>query len=202
MNDTSPRPSSRLPLVLALAYLVWWAVLAVNPVSRAIWWAENIPALLVVGLLAATYHRHRFSDLAYGLMAVWLFWHTFGGHYTFAEAPFEAVTRFFGFSRNHFDRVAHFAVGLYAYGLAELAERRGWAKPWFAVLAAVLAVMAVAAAYQIIEWWFAVLSGGNAGLEFLGSQGDVWDAQKDMLADTLGAFAAAGLYLAVGRRRR
>ncbi len=199
--DTPARPASRLPLLLALAYLVWWAVLAVNPVSREIWWAENLPALGVFGLLAGTWRWQKFSNPAYGLMAVWLFWHTYGGHYTFAETPFDAVTEFFGFSRNHFDRVAHFSVGLYAYAAAEIAERRGWARPWFAVASAVLAIMAVAAGYEIVEWWFAELTGGDAGVEFLGSQGDIWDAQKDMLADTLGALFAAGLYLIVRRRR-
>ena len=62
--------------------------------------------------------------------------------------------------------------------------------------------MSVAAAYEIIEWWYAVIAGGDAGVEFLGSQGDVWDAQKDMLADTLGAISALSLFYALHARNR
>lgn len=188
------KPASTLPLALAAAYLLWWAVLAVSPVSRAVWWAENIPAMLVFAGLALTYRHFRFSGPAYLLMAVWLFWHTLGGHYTFAHVPFGWVTDLFGFQRNHFDRVGHFAVGFYAYGAAELLVRKRWANRATAMAFGLCCIMAVAAAYEIIEWWYAVLEGGDAGVEFLGSQGDVWDAQADMLADTLGALFSLGLY--------
>jgi len=182
------------PLVLAGLFLVAFCGLAVSPVSRAVWWAENIPALAVFGLLVCTARRWRFSDLAYGLMAVWLFLQIIGGHYTFANVPFDLVTRLFGFTRNHFDRVAHFAVGFYAFPIAELLWRKRLAHPAVILLFGLTAIMAVACAYEIIEWGYAVLEGGEAGVEFLGSQGDPWDAQKDMLADTLGALGALALF--------
>lgn len=194
------RPAPTLPLALAAAYVLWWALLAVNPVSRAVWWAENIPAMLVFAGLALSYPRFRFSNLAYLLMAVWLFWHTLGGHYTFAHVPFGWVTDLFGFERNHFDRVGHFAVGFYAFAAAELLERKRWANLGTALAFGLCLIMAVAAAYEIIEWWYAALEGGEAGIEFLGSQGDVWDAQKDMLADTLGAIVSLILYVLARRR--
>lgn len=184
----------RFPLLLALAYVVFWAVLAIAPVSRAVWWAENLPLMIVFLLLACTYRQYRFSNAAYVMMACWMFWHTIGGHYTFANVPFGWVTEAFGFERNHFDRVGHFMVGFYAFAFAELLDRKGWAVRWVSVLFGLLAVMAVAAGYEIIEWLYAVLEGGDAGIEFLGSQGDIWDAQKDMLADTLGAVSALVLY--------
>lgn len=197
-------PAARplLPLALAAAYALWWAALAVAPVSRAVWWAENIPALAVFLGLALTFRRFRFSDAAYLLMAVWLFWHTLGGHYTFAHVPFGWITDLFGFSRNHFDRVGHFAVGFYAFAAAELLVRRGWANRKTAVAFGLCLIMAVAAGYEIIEWWYAVLEGGDAGVEFLGSQGDVWDAQADMLADTLGALCSLALFVLWGARER
>jgi putative membrane protein len=192
------RGPGRFPVVLATVFTLFFALLAVHPASREVWWAENIPVMAMFALLAATYRRFRYSDTAYAMMAVWLFLHTIGGHYTFANVPFGFVTDLFGFSRNHFDRVAHFSVGFYAYPLAELLTRKRLAHPTVALLFGLTAIMAVACAYEIIEWGYAVLEGGEAGVEFLGSQGDVWDAQKDMLADTLGAVFA----LAVFRLRR
>lgn len=182
------------PHVLALAYALCWTLLAVDPVSRTVWWAENIPLIIVFLLLVSTYRSFRFSNTAYALMAVWLFWHAVGGHYTFANVPFDWVTDIFGFQRNNFDRIGHFSVGFYAFALTELLQRKGWAVRGVAYAFGLFFIMSVAAAYEIIEWWYAVLEGGDAGMEFLGSQGDVWDAQKDMLADTLGALFALALY--------
>ncbi len=184
------------PLVLGSVFAVFFTALAVHPASRAVWWAETIPVMAVFALLAATYHRFRYTDLAYAMMAVWLFLHTIGGHYTFANVPFGFVTDLFGFSRNHFDRLAHFSVGFYAFPLAELLTRKRLAHPVVVVLFGLAAIMAVACAYEIIEWGYAVVEGGEAGVEFLGSQGDPWDAQKDMLADTLGAVFALAVFVA------
>ena len=190
----------RFPHILAALYVAWFMVLAVNPVSRQVWVAEALPAAALFLGLAFTFPRFRFSNLAYGLMAIWLFWHTLGAHYTFALVPFGWVTDLFGFQRNHFDRVAHFSVGLYAFAIAELVIRQGWARPRAAQVLALTSIMAVAAGYEIVEWWFAALAGGDAGPAFLGAQGDPWDAQKDMLADTLGALFALLLFRLAGPR--
>lgn len=196
----SPVPS-RLSVVLAAVFVVVFVALGIAPYDRAVWYMEVAPVLAVFLLLTATARKFRFSGTAYLLMAVWLFWHTVGGHYTFERVPFGAITDTFGFSRNHFDRVGHFSVGFYAYALAELFTRRRLAGPVVSMLFALFAVMAVAAGWEIVEWWVAAAEGGTAGLAFLGSQGDVWDAQKDMLADTLGAVFALLLFRLRGRRR-
>jgi len=190
-------PRFEFPHWLALIFGLFFAVLAIDPVSRTVWIAEMIPVVLVFGGLVLTYPRFRFSNTAYSLMAVWLFWHTVGGHYTFANVPFDWVSELIGAERNHFDRVGHFAVGLYAYAAAEWMLRQGHCRYVPANLFALLLVMGIAAGYEIIEWWYAVLEGGDAGIEFLGSQGDIWDAQKDMLADTLGAIVALLLFAAL-----
>ena len=203
MAKTAPSPlATWYPHVLAVIYTIFFIVLGINPVSRDVWVAEIIPVVLVFGLLAVTFKEFRFSNLAYTLMAVWIFWHTVGGHYTFANVPFGWDTESFGFERNHFDRVGHFSVGFYAYPLAELVTRKRWCGPVLASFLGVFFVMSVAAGYEIIEWWFAVVVGGGAGIEFLGVQGDVWDAQKDMLADTLGALLAIALFWLVRPDRR
>lgn len=193
---------SSIPPILAAFFVILFTILAIEPVSREVWWAENLPVLAVFFLLVLTYRRFQFSNLAYGLMAVWLVLHTIGGHYTFANVPFAAISDLFGFSRNHFDRVAHFSVGFYAFAIAEFLWRKRLAHPGVIFLFGLTAIMAVACAYEIIEWWYAVAEGGEAGVEFLGSQGDPWDAQKDMLADTLGALFALGLFALRQRWRR
>lgn len=186
--------------MLAAVFVVFFGLLAINPASRAVWLAEVIPVVFVFVLLVVTYPWFRFSNVSYGLMAVWLFWHTIGGHYTFANVPFQWITDLLGAERNHFDRIGHFSVGFYAYPMAELFIRRKLAGPIVTTLFSLFFIMSVAAGYEIIEWWYAVAEGGEAGIEFLGSQGDVWDAQKDMLADTLGAVTVLVLFWLFGKR--
>ena len=185
------------PYLLASLFVAVFAWLAVSPYSRTVWIAEVTPVVFVFLLLAVTYPRFRFSNTAYTLMAVWLFWHTVGGHYTFARVPFGWFSDMLGFERNHFDRLGHFSVGLYAYPMMEWLLRKRYCGSVLAGFFALFFIMSIAAGYEIVEWWFAALEGGDAGVDFLGAQGDIWDAQKDMLADTLGALCAIALYLLV-----
>jgi len=177
-------------LSLVIAWSAW------RPVEWGVWWMEMAWVLGVFALLALTYRRFRFSNLAYGIVFIWLALHTIGAHYTFEHVPCDWLKSLLGSERNHYDRIAHYCVGLNSFMIAELACRRRWMTN--AVVAAVfgvLAIMAMAAAWEIIEWIVAVWDGGPDGLAFLGSQGDVWDAQKDMLCDTLGAMTAALLFV-------
>lgn len=190
----------RFPFVLLGLYLAWFAVLAIHPYDRVTWFSENLGIVLIVAFLALTFRWFRFSNLAYLLMSVLIFLHTLGGHYTFERVPFGFITGLFGFARNNFDRVAHFSVGFYAYPLAEYLRRRKLTgSNTLAGLFGVFAILGFAALYEIIEWLYAASSDPAAGAAFLGSQGDIWDAQKDMLADGLGAVAAAALYLFLNR---
>ena len=204
MSD-SPR---LFPPILLAGYVVLFVCLAIHPFERAVWWVENIPIVCIAMTLSVAYVRGiRLSNMAYALMSVLLFMHTIGGYYTFERVPFGWVTNTFGFSRNHYDRLGHFAVGFYAFGLAELLVSRKWVtRTWVGVGFGVFAMGTVAAVYEIIEWIYAATQGGSAGAAFLGSQGDIWDAQKDMLADILGAVFAATLFvirsrMAAGVRR-
>lgn len=128
-------------------------------------------------------------------MFVLIYLHTIGGHWTFAQVPFEYVTDFFGFERNHFDRIAHFSVGLYAFAIAEwLSVKRLVTDRFLLYTYPIFAIATVAMGYELIEWIYAAGAAPEAGAAYLGSQGDIWDAQKDMLADTLGAMVATTLY--------
>jgi putative membrane protein len=205
-NQTIPasrqvRVKSRTPHILFALYLVLFTALAVKPYSRAVWWAENLPIVLIVAGLALTFTKHRFSNTAYLMMSCLIYLHTIGGHFTFERVPFGLVTDLFGFERNHYDRIAHFSVGFYAYPVAELLLTKRWVSSRLVLfLFPVFTIFAVAAIYEIIEWLYAVLSDPEAGSAFLGSQGDIWDAQKDMLADGLGSLLAVALFWRLRRR--
>src|SRR3989338_4046007 len=191
------RTSHRFPAILLGLYSVVFFFLAINPIDRQTWFVENITVIIIVGTLLVLYAlRVRFSSTAYALMAVLSFLHTIGGHYTFEKVPFGWVTDLFGFERNHFDRLAHFSVGFYAYPVAEwLLAKRLVANKFLLWTYPVFAIAAIAAGYEIVDWIYASGSDPAAGAAYLGSQGDIWDAQKDMLADTLGAIVAATFFL-------
>ncbi len=198
---TVKRQETHLPAVLLGLYVIWFALLAVNPYDRTVWFAENIPILVIVSFLVLLFRRFRFSNTSYLMMSVLIFLHTLGGHYTFARVPFDWVTDFFGFQRNNFDRLSHFSVGFYAYPVAEWVCRKKLVnRRWMACVFGVSAVFTVASLYEIVEWICAVKFGATEGAAFVGAQGDVWDAQKDMLADGVGAVFAAVIYLLRNRR--
>ena len=188
------KPKSSLILkCLTAGYLLVFLFSAFDTVSRAVWLAEIIPAVGILAIIWAISAKHTFSVTAYCLMFIWLILHTIGAKYTFAEVPFDCFNNLLGSERNHFDRVAHFSIGFYAYPIAEYLIAKNKMRLGFAALFAQFAIMSLAAGYEIIEWWYAALAGGNEGIAFLGSQGDIWDAQKDMLMDTLGALTALAL---------
>ncbi len=203
MSVAAPRSSAErlAPLILFAGYVAFFVWGAINPYDRATWWAENIPIVLLVSSIVVLYLRGvRFSPLAYVLMAFLPYWHTVGGHYTFERVPFDWFDRLFGFKRNMFDRIGHFSVGFYAFGILEyLLGRRAMSRT-LACLFAVFAIAFVAMSYELLEWIYAAYGGNaQAGANFLGSQGDVWDAQKDMLMDTLGGIASVILFLVLRR---
>lgn len=185
------------PHLLLAVYVAEFIIAGINPYSRDVWYAENGPIALLVAVIVILYIRGvRFSNTAYAFMFVLPFLHTIGGHYTFERVPFDWFNNLFGFERNMFDRVGHFAVGFYALPLIEYLVERGLvARRWIAVTYAVFAMAFVAVFYEWIEWLYAEIWGGSAGAAFLGSQGDIWDAQKDMLMDVLGAVLTAVYYL-------
>ena len=195
--------SRRIPLVLLGLYLITFIICAIAPYDRGVWFAENAPIVLIVGVIIWVSRYHKFSNTAYLMMAVLPILHTIGGHFTFERVPFDWVTDLFGFERNHYDRIAHFTVGFFAYPIAEFfqAKRLVTSRVLVMVLP-VLIVLAVAGAYEIFEWLYAISSDPEAGAAVLGSQGDVWDAQKDMLADTLGAIVAMCLFTFQQRKRK
>ncbi|WP_345222014.1 DUF2238 domain-containing protein [Hymenobacter koreensis] len=196
MSVPTPSRASWFPKLLLGAYLALFTALAITPYSRSTWVAENLPIVLIVAVLVVLYLRGtRFSNLAYALMSVLIFLHTIGGHYTFERVPFEWFNQLFGFQRNMYDRVAHVSVGFFAFAILEQIDRTNTIRVrWVAYSFALCVIGTVAMSYEVIEWLYADMSDPTAGAAFLGSQGDIWDAQKDMLADTSGAVLALAIY--------
>lgn len=189
---------------LMIGYAVLFTVLAFNPIDRMTWLAENLTVWIVLAVLIGLYLGGVvFSRMAYALMFIFIYLHTIGGHWTFALVPFDWVTDFFGFSRNHFDRLAHFSVGFYAFAMAEwLWHKKSVTNRFLLFTYPIFAIATIAMSYEIIEWIYAATSDPEAGIAYLGSQGDIWDAQKDMLADTLGAITAVILFFMIRKPKK
>lgn len=186
-----------LPKILLASYIILFGLLAIEPYDRATWLVENIPVLSAVGILIVWHRSFVFSNTAYLLMWTFLCYHTLGGHWSFERVPFEYGNQLlsslpldfiFPEGRNNFDRVGHFFVGVFAYPIVELLLRRSFVVNGLAAfLFAIFAIGFWAASYEIIEMYYAVIEDGTSGSLFLGSQGDIWDAQKDMFLDICGA---------------
>lgn len=201
-SSTTTR-SGLFPLLLLIIYLGLMSWLAIEPYSRETWFAENLPVWIVVALLVLTYRSFQFSHLSYFLMFFFLCYHTIGGHFTFSRVPFDFFNDLIGSERNNFDRVGHFLVGVFAYPTAELFSRKGWVSNGkTAALVGFFAVSTWAGLYEVIEMSYAVNYGGDQAADFLGSQGDIWDAQKDIAMDMLGGVLFGCLYLFCGQGKK
>ena len=175
----------------------------IAPASRAVWLTEMFWAWGLVAILLVSFRKFRFSGVAYACFFVWCILQIIGAHWTFEHVPMQWLTEPLGLTRNPYDRIAHFVVGWFAFPLAELFWREGWARSVAAsAFFAVMTTVAMAGVWEIVEWLYAAIDGGEAGAAFLGSQGDEWDAQKDILCDTLGAVCSAALFMLLGRGRR
>lgn len=111
---------NKIEYALLGGYLLLFGICAIAPYDRAVWLAENMPIIILVGAIIWTRRYHKFSYLSYMFMSFLIVLHTIGGHYTFERVPFDLITEAFGFERNHYDRLAHFSVGFYAFPIAEI----------------------------------------------------------------------------------
>lgn len=182
----------REPLVLLLVALLLLAVSGIGPKDRFTWLLEVAPILVAVPVLVLTARRFPLTPLAYRLLFVHALILMLGGHYTYAEVPVGFWFRdLLGLARNHYDRLGHLAQGFVPAILAREVLRRKspvQARGWLFFLVTCV-VLAISAAYELLEWLAAVTS-GSAAMAFLGTQGDVWDTQWDMFLALCGAIAA------------
>jgi putative membrane protein len=179
---------------LLAIYLCIWAWLAVSPWYRADWLLENIIVVIALLLFIRSARHWRFSDTSYLCLFAFLVLHAIGAHYTYSEVPYDLWARSLtghslndalGWERNHFDRLVHFSYGLLLLPASvELFDRVAPPRGLWRSLLPVLFVMSNSVIYELVEWVAALWFGGDLGQAYLGTQGDVWDAQKDMALAT------------------
>lgn len=185
-----------IPLLCLLAYLLVTIWSGIRPLVWDVRLVEILTSAIPVLILVIMYMRWiRFSNTAYILMSILPIMHAIWAHYTFANVPSQRLSDILWTSRNMYDRIAHASVGLYAYGIIELLHNQKNSNSRRLTYSyALFAIMSLAATYELFEWWYAVSSDPEAGLAVLGSQGDIWDAQKDILMDTIGGVIGIILY--------
>lgn len=189
------------PAELRILTVLWLAGLLVSgwtPFDRATWLMEVFPALIALPVMWATWRRFPLTPLLYWLVVVHGLILMLGGAYTYARVPLGFwMQEWFGFTRNHYDRIGHFAQGFVPAIVARELLIRLWRVPSKKLVAflSVCICLAVSASYELVEWWSALLLGQGAN-EFLGTQGDPWDTQSDMFMALVGALAAVLLLAA------
>ncbi len=188
---------------LLVAFAIVFVALGWSPSYRADWLLENMLVLLLVPLLVISHRRLPLSKLSYTSIFLFLCLHEIGAHYTYAEVPYDAWCRrifgqelgpLLGWERNHFDRLVHFLFGvLLTYPTREIFLRVANARGFWGYLFPLLVVMSGSLLFELIEWGAAMVFGGDLGMAYLGTQGDVWDSHKDSALAALGALLAAGM---------
>ena len=180
---------NKVQQALMFWYLPFWLLSGLAPVDRRDWLIENCLVVAFAGLLFATYRRFPLSDVSYALITAFLTLHSIGAHYSYAHVPLgQWVQEAFQQTRNHYDRLVHFSFGLMlAYPVREIFLRVANARGFWAYYLPLDCILAFSAMYEIMESWFAQFMSPGLGDAWLGTQGDVWDAQKDMTAALIGA---------------
>lgn len=178
-------------------FAVYWVLLAIAPHDRADWALENFLTGVFAVVLFLGRRRYPLSGASWTLLLAFALIHTLGSHYTYSLVPYEewgrqwlglSINGLFGWERNNFDRVVHFLWGLLLYlpvqewFMAGSPGLRGAWRDWFPLEF----IMATSLVYELIEWAAAAVFGGDLGVAYLGTQGDIWDAQKDMALATAG----------------
>ncbi len=202
----SHRRYPRLLLALLAVVSVWSGI---RPHDRADWLLENALLFAAVAVLIATHRALPLSRISYTLLFLFMCLHTVGSHYTYSLVPYdrwvEALTgrtlsSVTAWERNHYDRLVHFSYGLLlAYPAREVFLRVAEVRGFWGYYLPLDVVMATSALYELIEWGAATVFGGELGTAYLGTQGDVWDAQKDMALATVGGVLAMLITAAINR---
>lgn len=186
--------------ILGVIFGVVWIALAIKPRYREDWALENILVAVFVVAIAASQRRFLLSRLSYTLIFVFLCVHEVGAHYTYSEVPYDdwgraltgsSLNEWMGWQRNHFDRFAHFSYGLLmAYPLREFFLRVANARGFWGYFLPLDVTISTSAIFELFEWGAAEIFGGELGTAYLGTQGDIWDAQRDMALASAGALTA------------
>ena len=194
-------------LILSAVFWVEFLLLAISPHDRSDWALENALVLVFVIIMAISYKKFPLSRISYTLIFVFMSLHEVGAHYTYAKVPYDSflisqfnfsLNEYMGWDRNHFDRLVHFLYGLLlAYPIRELYCRVANASGFWGYFFPLELTMATSMMFELFEWGAAELFGGELGMAYLGTQGDIWDAHKDMSLASLGALIAMCITLCI-----
>ena len=189
---TTPFRLNRSLQLMLLWLVAVWSITAIKPLYPIDWVLENLLIYIYGALLIATYRRFKFTNSSYGLITIFFTLHMIGAHYTYAQTPIGFwMQEWFGFARNHYDRVVHFSFGLLiAAPMREmLVQVVGVPSRWSRFMAVAM-ILSFSAFYELLEMWTAILVSPELGAAYLGTQGDVWDAQQDIFLAFAGAIIA------------
>lgn len=199
------RALARIPYATTLQilgglFVVLAIALGIAPSHRADWLLENGLVVVFFAAAAASHRSMPLSRLSWLLIFLFLCLHEVGAHYTYSEVPYDAwcealfgwsPTERFALTRNHFDRLVHFSYGLLlAYPIREVFLRVGEARGFWGYFLPLDLTMSTSMLYELVEWAAAIVFGGELGTAYLGTQGDPWDAHKDMALASVGALIA------------
>ena len=197
-------------MILSLLFLVLWGMLAIDPHDRQDWALENALLVIFAAALVASFRWLPLSRISYTLIFVFLCLHSVGAHYTYAEVPYDAwaqtltgssLNELMGWERNHFDRAVHLSYGLLlAYPVRELFLRVVNVRGFWGYFLPLDITMSTSMLFELFEWAVAEIVGGDLGIAYLGTQGDVWDAHKDMALASLGALITMSVTMAVNAK--
>jgi putative membrane protein len=181
LTNEKEKGSFFLPSLL-LTFLFFWLWTAFSTPDIKNWFLENTLTVVFGLVLILSYKKHRLSDLSYTLIFVYLLLHIYGAKYTYAENPFGYwLQDLFHSSRNHYDRIVHFSFGfMLAYPMRDLFLNIFKFPPKYSWILPAEITLSFSGMYELIEWAVADVFFPKQGIAYLGTQGDVWDAQKDM----------------------
>lgn len=201
----------KLVKILVGIFIIEWIVLAIEPHYRSDWLVENILVFVFFGLMIWARRHIKFTNTSYILIFIFLYIHEIGSHYTYAEVPYDewfrmltgqSINAWCGFERNHFDRLVHVAYGLLLFvPIREIFIHITGSRGVWSYILPVDIIASTSLFYELIEWLAANIFGGDLGMAYLGTQGDIWDAHKDMALAILGGVIAMVIVIYSPRNR-
>ena len=197
-------------LLLSIIFIIEFIVISINPYNRADWALENVLVVLSVIFVVFTYKKCPLSRLSYSLIFIFMSLHEIGSYYTYSNVPYDefllsyfnvSLNEYMGWNRNNFDRLIHFAYGfLLAYPVRDLYCKIAAVKGFWSYFTPLNLIMSTSMLYELVEWGAAEVFGGELGMAYLGTQGDIWDAHKDMALASLGGLLAMAITLLIHSR--
>jgi len=187
----------KLPIILLIMVVIVLVWSMINPKDYWVWLLETFPALVGLIILVLSYKRFKLTDITYIIIAIHMTILFVGGHYTYAENPlFEWIKETYNLQRNYYDRLGHFFQGLtpVIFGKELLLRKTKLENGKMLIFLLISIALAISASYELLEWASTFSVPAEQGMAFLGSQGDIWDAQKDMLLALIGAVAGIILF--------